>query len=666
MDESNTDKENAAIQLNNLLGQTNGAALWSNGDELLTQIRQICSDKQWRRNVFALLFCNSDQKVKEQSSLLTKSPLLAEPNFELPSYAEVERFEEMAQYLKPQSLQHMVYLCLANDNLSFVRAKYFSGLNFSVQNLSFCGAESLNQLDVDTFLYAATIQAKRALQVEREAFDNYNSGNHSAAGKPRILPFVNLQSQLGTEEQINWWMAAYQVYKNLASENLAELRANLQYGIEAVRGINGPKVDMLIVFQLGKLLIARAQDMVKPVEKAFLEARAESIYKYGLNMMKMNQKGVLEPFRKYFKYAKHNTSAVEREIAAAAEDAVSYLATRYFKKAEYMELIDELAGIQLPFATYLSAEAYRKMDEANKTPKKAKRMFLDRASECLNQTLSLLKNTSTDPNHPLNAIIHSELKRLQQSTSTRYAHNDTISASPGNHNSSSLLYEDAEDDFFSPITNMSQVATSRRNASAAPQKSHEDNEQLKTILSTLSFIKEQVDSIVPAITEIRKDISNQNDEIANLKDEIGNLRDSIKKLRINSNPPSRDDASHVLDDLYMIEDALYQQATANVAPTTPMQPNQLTGFPPSLVNGPNNASAFTPQQATHQGNQARIHTPNMQQMHSQQQVALAAAYNSPMFNPNYPITNYYNSPYMMSQQGAAANAAMMGKFYKLY
>ncbi|XP_013108184.2 E3 SUMO-protein ligase RanBP2 isoform X1 [Stomoxys calcitrans] len=636
-DESMTgDKENAHNVSNLLRGQSSG--LWNSSDDLLAQVRQICGDRQWRRNVFAILFCNSDQKVKEQSSLLAKCPKLSEPLYELPTYADIETYEDGAQYQRPQSLQHMVYLCLGNDNLAYVRAKYFSGLNFSTQNLLFCGAESLNQLDVESFLYAAAIQAKRALEVDREAFDNYQTGNSYAAGRPKILPFVNLQQLLCTEEQSQWWNSAYLVYKNLSSgHNLAELRATLQYGIEAVRGINGPKLDMAIVFKLGQIFVARAQDIVKPVEKAFLEARAESIYKYGLNMMKMHNKGVLEPFRKYFKYAKANSSVAEREVFSMAEDAVSYLASRYFKKSEYEDLIDELSGIQLPFATYLQAEAYRKLDEASKTPRKTKRIYLDRANECLNQTLVLLRSSAhADPNHPLNSVIHNEIRRLQQSTARYLNESSSNNFSPIAGLNNSSTYEDAEADFNAessllPTPSLMSQNRSRRetmaNNALLVQQNHELEALVKQMASTLTLLKEEIiETLKPELHEVTK-------EITVIKDKISNLEDAMKKVRISSNPPSRDDASNVLDDLYIIEESLQQQMYQQQQQQQ-HTPNQ---FGPNSMPGGAAANMMT----------------NSPFMAQQQRLQAAAAYNSPMFppTPNYPMNFYgHSQPYMMTPQ----------------
>ncbi|TMW45588.1 hypothetical protein DOY81_009329, partial [Sarcophaga bullata] len=42
--------------------------------------------------------------------MFSKSSKLIEPIYEMPSYADVECYEDAAQCLRPQSLQHMVYL----------------------------------------------------------------------------------------------------------------------------------------------------------------------------------------------------------------------------------------------------------------------------------------------------------------------------------------------------------------------------------------------------------------------------------------------------------------------------------------------------------------------------------------------------------------------------
>ncbi|XP_055847876.1 E3 SUMO-protein ligase RanBP2 [Episyrphus balteatus] len=610
--EENNENSN---QINNIIGNNSP---WTTPEALVSQVRQICTDKNWRRGIFGQLFCNSDQKVKENTSYFIKCAKLSEPIYELPTYAELEQHEETAQYLNPQSLEHMVYLCLGNDNLAHVRAKFFSGLNFSTHNLSFCGAETLNQLDIETFLYATTLQLKSLLSVERLNHDCYHQG---IVPKPKIMPFVNIKHQLCTDEQANWWLFAYQVYKNLASDNLAEIRATLQYGIEAVRGINGPKIDMLIVFKLGKIFENRAIDANKPVEKGMLEARAQNLYKYGLNMIKMNNKGVLEPFKRYFKYADVKSSSEEREISKLAEEAVTFLATKYFKKSEYEDLIEELSGIQLPFATYFQSEAYRKLDEAMKTPKKNKRAYLEKASECLNQTLQLLKSTQVDPNHPLNAVIPFELKNLQQSKS-KFMNEQS-------NNSSS--YEDAETEFnIGDSTQLHNISNrSRRETSIVSQRTVELENMVKQISNMMTFVKKEiVESIKPEIVDVHT-------QLKDIKERLSLIEDNMPKKSI---PPSRDeDASNVLDDLYIIEDELQNQMYSN------QQQQQQT---PMNMYGSN----YSQQNSMGQ----RLHTPTAVASGGVVNVPGTgiSPYNNPLYG-NYAM-NYYAQQLMMPPQPPAA------------
>uniref|UniRef100_A0A1A9WNS8 E3 SUMO-protein ligase RanBP2 n=1 Tax=Glossina brevipalpis TaxID=37001 RepID=A0A1A9WNS8_9MUSC len=588
--------------------------------DLLAQIRKTCSDGQWRRNVFASLYCNSDQKVMEQSSLLIKCSKFHEPLYDLPSTADVERYEEDAQFLRPQSLKYAIYLCLGNDNLSSVRALYFSGLNFSTQNLELCSAESLNQLDVDSFMYAAAIQAKRSLEVQCEVSENYLSGDSNVIGKPSILPFVLLETQLCSDNQAEWWNAAYKVYKNLSNgTDLAELRGILQYGIEAIRGVNGPKFDMAIVFKLGQILVERANGNVKHVEKLLLEARAESIYKYGLKLLKMHKKGLLDGVPKYFTYAKFQD--VEKDLINSAEDAASYLAGRYFKRAEYEDLIEELTGLQLPFASYWQAEAYRKLYEASQATRKIKDLYMEKAGECLNQSLTFLKSPNVNPDHRLNSIVQDEIKRLHHSAASHQNESPTGNYCSPQTNSS--MYHDAEDGFYRETfgTPLSELGNSNRTrwhtppANATFRVTDNTTESLiKQMSSTLILLKEE-------ITEnLRPEIQRASKEIVLMKEKISNLEEVLKAARISSNPPSRDETLNILDDFYVIEEALQQQMCQQQQSSQAITNSGLNSL---VVNNP-----FV-------GEQPRLQTPTP--LHIQ-----TNAFNNPMIqqSANYPI-NFY-------------------------
>ena len=172
--------------------------------------------------------------------------------------------------------------------------------------------------------------------------------------------------------------------------------------------------------------------------------------------------------------------------------------------------------------------------------------------------------------------------------------------------------------------------------------------------NTLTFVKEElVDTIKPEMLSMRK-------EITSLKDKIAGLEEAMKRTRIPSNTPSRDDASHVLDDLYMIEDALQNQLYQ-----TPAQShmNAAGSMFSGVGNGPNTQPTVGVQSPFVQAPQSQQQAAQQRNsMHLPPNAMAAAAYNSPMFNPNYPI-NYYPQPYMMPQPPGPPGSAggMLGE-----
>lgn len=197
---------------------------------------------------------------------------------------------------------------------------------------------------------------------------------------------------------------------------MAELRATLQYGIEAIRGVGTPKIDLIILLKLGQILSKRAQKTPKAVECGFLEDRSETLFKFSLYMLRMqnSSRSTSEPFRRLFKYAVgNNYFEIEQEVNASAEEAITLLAGRYFKKNAFEECIEDFAGIKLPFATYFQAESYRKLTGISDTPKKNKRAYLDKARDYLKQTLDLLDGPNVDKNHLLKSLVHEDIDRME-------------------------------------------------------------------------------------------------------------------------------------------------------------------------------------------------------------------------------------------------------------
>lgn len=189
---------------------------WSSSDDVLTEIRRVTTDSDWRKRIQRQLFTQIAPEANANSSYLVNCGVLQTPNCDWPQLSDLETYEEIAQNLEPSSLSHLVYLALGSESNAKdtaispdVKCMLFSELNFTVPNLQNCAAETLNKLDADTFLYAATIQAKRTLEVEK----SYASSGNTAGrlSRPKILLYANMANRLCTEEQASWWTAAYKV-----------------------------------------------------------------------------------------------------------------------------------------------------------------------------------------------------------------------------------------------------------------------------------------------------------------------------------------------------------------------------------------------------------------------------------------------------------------------
>lgn len=195
-------------QLSEKLSGNENTPVWPSPDGVLEEIRRKTTDPDWRKRIHGLLFQNIGP-CDTASSYFVKCRPLGSPNYDWPQIHNLESYEKISQKVEPSSLSHLVYLALgfnsAKESLTTispdVKCLLFNDLNFSTPNLHKCGAETLSQLDVDAFLYAAAIETKRKIEVERA----------TRSAEPSILPFANMANRLCTEEQANWWSAAFKV-----------------------------------------------------------------------------------------------------------------------------------------------------------------------------------------------------------------------------------------------------------------------------------------------------------------------------------------------------------------------------------------------------------------------------------------------------------------------
>lgn len=605
---------------------------WYSADELLLQIRKICSDGDWRKMIFKLLF-NTTDIVKINSSYFMQCAQLAEPQYELPIVCDLDEYEDIAQWVNPSSLSHMVYLSMAQKNDIDIKCGVFNGITFSVSNLMNCGAETLNELDIDSFLFATTVQTKRKFEIDRNTYEFDNKmldvTTTSGSTRPKWLPYANISHKLCTDEQETWWSMAYKLYHNKSiggGNEPSDVRATIQYGIETIRGISGSKMDAIIALRLGKIFVQRSENAPTKTERTFLEIRAETLYKYSLQQIKRDGSSRMDSHRKYFKYdATGNMQDNERELNRLAEDAITYLAGRYIEMEKYEECIDELANIPLPTATYFQSQAYRFMNESKEISKKNKRVYIEKAKECLNLTMALLELPNFEKSHPLKTVVNNDLMNLQQ-IQTKF--------DSSLHNGSNTIIEDYLNDSLTSVRH-------RRDASftaAANTPSGGAAAATKSIQPQVIELENLVRKMMETLTLVR-------DEIVDVKNEVGDIKTEMNGIvtKLNSIEKKQDTQQNieppVLDDYFVIEDELNNQAYGSS-----MYPNY---------------NQQQQQQQSHQ-HQQRINTPN--QMLSNQMIggggavpsnaaALSAAMN--------PYNNqFYNSVYSMGLNNPYHNAMM--------
>lgn len=382
----------------------------SRQEDFLFRVRKVCSGDNWRKTIFRILFNSSDQIPRMSSSNFINCKHLQTPKYELPSISTIETYESIAQHLYPDNLKHLIYLAINTYDLADFRFMLFKDLKFSIADNELStkyGPKSLNRLDVESFLFAATLQTQRNIDNHRISKSYMN--NDTTNDRPKFMPFVNLYHILGSSEQINWWAITFKFCHNQADgKDLANFRSIVQHGIEAVRCIGAQRMDLLMMLHLGNIFKARAENCEKSSDRGFLEARADILYRNAIRLYKtQNTAKVSNIGPKLFVY---NSDPDNEQINVILEDAITFVASQYIAKHEYEKIIEELSGIKLPFATYFIAEAYRSLD---KSPLKKKPIYSEKARTYLFETQSLLNRHETGRSHPLNGIIQNEIDRYQ-------------------------------------------------------------------------------------------------------------------------------------------------------------------------------------------------------------------------------------------------------------
>lgn len=153
----------------------------------------ISFENNWRQNLYDSIFDDTSQSSfrNASDSYFLSTADFDNPKFEWPDMNAIITLENQMHTSDPSHLAFQVYLMLPrlrNTSFIFFKSTPFENLKMSVPDLKNCGVGDLNQLDIDTFLYATALQA-------------------SSKVESMILPFANMISSgvLCTEQQMEIW-----------------------------------------------------------------------------------------------------------------------------------------------------------------------------------------------------------------------------------------------------------------------------------------------------------------------------------------------------------------------------------------------------------------------------------------------------------------------------
>ncbi|KAJ8924619.1 hypothetical protein NQ315_000769 [Exocentrus adspersus] len=372
------------------------------------------STGMWREQFFKKVFVKRDQQLKISTSFFVSNSQALEPAIKLPDPSELVKYDECAQLVYPDSLHHYIWLGL-NSKLSDMEVKPFEGLQYSVKNLNNCAAETLNILDIQSFLYCAILCAKSKLEDTKHLIYY----NHD---KPSTLP-ASVMDYLGTLNQSKFITAAYKMYNNEPTANMGEVRLLLIKGIEVVRCVGHHGLDVRLLVTLAKIFEERSKRLTKHSEIEFNDARAELYWKTALPLLEKikNNQMVTYSNNRLFEYKSKDISI--SEASAYIENGKLFTAVQLMKKKEYERALHIFEQLKDPYASFYQSEIYKHMAEQKTSQSKENVtsemrsqniILLSRARDCLYLTLDRLREPAVDRSHPLNSQLGTEIEKIER------------------------------------------------------------------------------------------------------------------------------------------------------------------------------------------------------------------------------------------------------------
>lgn len=369
----------------------------------------------WREHAFKKIFVTRDHQLKLKTSFFTCSEQFVDFSIQLPDNNELLKYDNVAQLVFPGSLHHYIWIGL-NQELAQFNCAAFNGLNYSVKNLNNCAAESLNVLDIQSFIYCSVLCAQAQIEENKHTI-YYNME------KPNVLP-VSVMSMLGTANQDKWLKCAYKMFStNQYNSDLGDVRLTLIRGIEVVRCIGNHGLDVKLLICLAKIFEERAQKLSKQSEIEFNDARAELYWKAALPLLeklKRNQ-AVSYSTNRLFEYKIKELT--QTEIPLNIEAAKLFMATQLMKRKDYEKALQIFETLKDPYASFHQSQIYKSLAEKETNLNKEnvtsemrsqQIILLTKARDYLYLTLDRLRNPNINKKHPLNSKLGTEIEKIER------------------------------------------------------------------------------------------------------------------------------------------------------------------------------------------------------------------------------------------------------------
>ncbi|XP_067669536.1 RANBP2-like and GRIP domain-containing protein 8 isoform X2 [Haliotis asinina] len=382
------------------------------------KLRQQYCTQQGREKLYDTLFTQPDMRAKKDSSYLMKNQIYTESVLLFPTRPQMRSFDSGCYRLHPHSLTSFIWLALQRYSCKDKAQPYygfdiFEKCVYSVKNMSIGGAESLCQLDTDVFLIASV----RCAALRHQEMIHMG---HTDPSQPDFLPLC-LTKPLCSQEQADWWMAAYKFHTNTVKDNFSKMRHILQRGIEAVRLVAGHGMSINLIIHIARSLDVKAKEMKQLGSEFTLKAgdtenRAEFYWEQALEMLNRLEKNRNPPVPKH-RLFKDDTDqdldeATIKELMSEVQYAVGYSAMKKHKHEEAINIFDKL---HTPYASFNSAKMYKVLAEQERSRdapvgREQHQILLTKARDALFRTFDLLQG---DKKHELNKSVQQLLDDVE-------------------------------------------------------------------------------------------------------------------------------------------------------------------------------------------------------------------------------------------------------------